>query len=76
VAGHLKMKRCRWRSALAKQSEVSITSRLAQRYSYPLPSSAASGNNFSVKAEQKGIDLSELLTDVLRRDIEINEALK
>jgi hypothetical protein len=31
---------------------------------------------FSNKAEQKGIDLSELLTDVLRRDIEINEALK
>jgi hypothetical protein len=31
---------------------------------------------FSVKAEQKGIDLSELLTDVLKRDIEINEALK
>ena len=31
---------------------------------------------FSGKAEQKGIDLSELLTDVLRRDIEINETLK
>lgn len=31
---------------------------------------------FSEKAEQKGIDLSELLTDVLKRDIEINEALK
>jgi hypothetical protein len=31
---------------------------------------------FSTKAEQKGIDLSELLTDVLKRDIEINEALK
>ena len=31
---------------------------------------------FSSKAEEKGIDLSELLTDVLRRDIEINEALK
>lgn len=31
---------------------------------------------FSGKAEQKGIDLSELVTDVLRRDIEINEALK
>ena len=31
---------------------------------------------FSGKAEQKGIDLSELLTDVLKRDIEINEALK
>jgi hypothetical protein len=31
---------------------------------------------FSAKAEQKGIELSELLTDVLKRDIEINEALK
>jgi hypothetical protein len=31
---------------------------------------------FPVKAEQKGIDLSELLTDVLKRDIEIDEALK
>jgi len=31
---------------------------------------------FSGKAGQKGIYLSELLTDVLKRDIEINEALK
>jgi len=31
---------------------------------------------FSAKAEQKGVDLSDLLTDVLRRDIEINETLK
>jgi hypothetical protein len=31
---------------------------------------------FSAKAEQKGIDMSGLLTDVLKRDIEINEALK
>jgi len=31
---------------------------------------------FSTKAEQKGIGLSELLNDVLKRDIEINEALK
>ncbi len=31
---------------------------------------------FSKKAEQKGVELSELLTDVLKRDIEINEALK
>lgn len=31
---------------------------------------------FSLKAQKKGVDLSELLTDVLRRDIEINEALK
>jgi hypothetical protein len=31
---------------------------------------------FSGKAERKGVDLSELLTEVLKRDIEINEALK
>jgi hypothetical protein len=31
---------------------------------------------FSDKAEQRGVELSELLTEVLRRDIEINEALK
>ncbi len=31
---------------------------------------------FSKKAERKGVGLSELLTNVLKRDIEINEALK
>lgn len=31
---------------------------------------------FSGKAEQRGVELSELLTEVLRRDIESNEALK
>jgi hypothetical protein len=31
---------------------------------------------FAGKAEQRGIELSVLLTEVLRRDIEINEALK
>ena len=31
---------------------------------------------FSGKAEQRGVQLSELLTEVLKRDIEINEALK
>jgi hypothetical protein len=31
---------------------------------------------FSGKAEERGIHLSELLTEVLKRDIEINEALK
>jgi hypothetical protein len=31
---------------------------------------------FSGKAEQRGVQLSELVTEVLRRDIEINEALK
>jgi hypothetical protein len=31
---------------------------------------------FSGKAEQRGVDLSELVTEVLKRDIEITEALK
>jgi hypothetical protein len=31
---------------------------------------------FSGKAQQNGIELSDLLTQVLKRDIEINEALK
>ena len=31
---------------------------------------------FSGKAERRGVDLSDLLTEVLKRDIEINEALK
>ena len=31
---------------------------------------------FSGKAELRGVDLSELVTEVLRRDIEIDEALK
>ena len=31
---------------------------------------------FAAKAEQRGIGLSQLLTEVLKRDIEINEALK
>jgi len=31
---------------------------------------------FAGKAEAKGVDISELLTEVLKRDIEINETLK
>ena len=31
---------------------------------------------FSAKAGERGVELSDLLTEVLRRDIEINEALK
>lgn len=31
---------------------------------------------FAGKAERRGIELSELVTEVLRRDIEVNEALK
>jgi len=32
--------------------------------------------HFSEKAEQRGIKMSELVTEVLKRDIEINEAVK
>ena len=31
---------------------------------------------FTGKAEQRGMPLSDLLTEVLKRDIQINEALK
>jgi hypothetical protein len=31
---------------------------------------------FSGRAERRGIDLSDLVTEVLKRDIEINEALR
>jgi hypothetical protein len=31
---------------------------------------------YSGKAEERGIQLSELLTEVLKRDIEISEALR
>jgi len=31
---------------------------------------------FSAKAEEKGVDPADLLTDVLKRDIEMNEVLK
>jgi len=31
---------------------------------------------FSGKAQHKGVELSELLTDVLKRDIEISKALE
>jgi hypothetical protein len=31
---------------------------------------------YYTKAQKNGVDLSDLLTDVLKRDIEINEALK
>jgi hypothetical protein len=31
---------------------------------------------FSAIASQRGVDLSELVTEVLKRDIEISEALK
>lgn len=31
---------------------------------------------FSGKAEQRGVELSELVTEVLRRDIKIGEAFK
>jgi hypothetical protein len=31
---------------------------------------------FSSKAAQRGVDLAELVTEVLKRDIEINDTLK
>jgi len=41
-------------------------------WKYSAVTSSPSGG----KAEQRGVDVSELLTEVLKRDIEITEALK
>ena len=42
----------------------------------PAPIERSVWEYFSAKAEQKGVELSELLSEVLKRDIEISEALK
>jgi hypothetical protein len=47
-----------------------------QRSFCPLRIERSVWEYFSRKAEQKGIGLPELLTDVLKRDIEIGETLK
>lgn len=49
---------------------------LAARVFLPASIERSVWEYFSRRAEQKGIGLSELLSDVLKRDIEINEALK
>ena len=71
-----KMTTCLRRSTSKTVFEASITSRPAPGYSCLFPLSEVSGNTFSGKAEQKGVELSELVTDILKRDIEITEALK
>jgi len=64
---------CLPRSISAKGFAVSTTS-------LPAPGADAASieksvwTYFSGKAEDRGIQLSELLTEVLKRDIEINEA--
>ena len=42
----------------------------------PAPIERSVWEYFSDNAEQRGMELSALLTEVLKRDIEINEALK
>ena len=42
----------------------------------PVSSERSVWEYLSGKAEQRGIELSELVTEVLKRDIEINEASK
>lgn len=43
-----------------------------------VPTSIEEGvwNYFSAKAARKGVNVADLLNEVLRRDIEINEALR
>ena len=67
--------RCPRKWTSARASEASTISRPAPRSS-PVSIERSVWEYFSGKAEQKGVALSELLTDVLKRDIEINEALK
>jgi hypothetical protein len=70
-----KTRQCRPKSILPRAQEAYITS---QREQSPcrFRLSAVFWEYFSGKAQQKGVDLSELVTDVLKRDIEISEALK
>ena len=42
----------------------------------PVPIERQVWEYFSGKAQEKGVQLSDLVTEVLKRDIEINEALK
>lgn len=42
----------------------------------PTPIERSVWEYFSGKAQRKGVELSELLTDVLKRDIEIGKALE
>lgn len=67
-----KMTRCQRRSTSAKVFEVSITSRPGAKLFLPASIERSVWEYFCGKAERRGIDL----TDVLKREIEINEALK
>jgi len=42
----------------------------------PMAMEKGVGAYFSAKAERRGVELSELVTEVLKRGIEINEARK
>ena len=71
------MTKCPLRSTSAGEFAAFITF-LSGRAVVFLPTSIERSvrEYFSRKAEQKGVGLSELLTDVLKRDIEISETLK
>jgi hypothetical protein len=68
--------RCPRKSISAGESGDCTTFPLDAKVFLPASIEQSVGQYFSAKAEQKGVGLSELLTDVLKRDIEINEALK
>jgi hypothetical protein len=65
-------------------AEVDFTKGVRRRHHIPpgakvlMPASIEKSvwTYFSEKAEERGVQMSDLLTEVLRRDIEINEALK
>ena len=67
---------CHLRLTSAKACEDAITSLLRRKFFLPAAIERSVWEYFSGKAQQKGVDLSELLTDVLKRDIEISKALE
>ena len=55
---------------------VSLTSPRIPRFLVPTSIERGVWDYFSGRAKQRGVALPDLLTEVLERDIEINEALK
>jgi hypothetical protein len=67
---------CPLRSTSARAFAASITCLSDAKVFLPASIERSVWEYFARKAEQKGVGLQDLLTDVLRRDIEINEVLK
>jgi len=70
------MTRCQRKSIFPKAFVVSLTSPRIPRFLVPTSIERGVWDYFSGRAKQRGVALPDLLTEVLERDIEINEALK